>query len=134
MPKGHKARVYKGRAVLLGDNVKDEDFNWAQFQELSSAPAQLESINVINAVGCQPEYTIKTNDANKAYLQAYLEQPEDVTTYVRLPRNRWPQSWVKKGYKDLVVPLILALYGHPDSGGHWENIASQCSLLLVGKP
>ena len=23
--KGHKARVYKGRAVLLGDNVKDED-------------------------------------------------------------------------------------------------------------
>ena len=88
---------------------------------MSSAPAQLESINVINAVGCQPEYTIKTNDANKAYLQAYLDQPADVTTYVRLPRNRWPQSWVKKGYKDPVVPLILALYGHPDSGGHWEK-------------
>ena len=42
-------------------------------------------------------------------------------TYVRLPRNRWPKWWVDKGYKDPVVPLILALYGHPDSGGYWEK-------------
>ena len=50
-----------------------------------------------------------------------MEQPDDVTRYVRLPRNRWPKWWIDKGSKDPVVPLILALYGHPDSGGHWEK-------------
>ena len=106
--------------MLLGDQVKDEDFNWAQFQELSSAPAQLESINVINAVGCQPGYCIKTNDAHKAYLQAYLEQPKDVITYVRLPRNRWPKWWVDKGYKDPVVP------GIPTQADIGRSTASLC--------
>ena len=39
--------------------------------------------------------------------------------WVRLPKTRWPKSWIGK-YKDPVVPLRLALYGHPDSGGLWE--------------
>ena len=29
---------------------------------------------------------------------------------------------------DPVWPLILALYGHPDSGGHWEL---HCATLLA---
>ncbi len=29
---------------------------------------------------------------------------------------------------DPVCPLILALYGHPDSGGHWEQ---HCTTLLT---
>ncbi len=27
LPVGHASRVYKGRSVFLGDNVKDENFN-----------------------------------------------------------------------------------------------------------
>ena len=39
-------------------------------------------------------------------------------TYVRLPRNRLPKQF--RHMRDPVFRLTLALYGHPDSGGHWE--------------
>jgi hypothetical protein len=31
-------RKMKGRSVLLGDNIKDQDFNWAELCELGSSP------------------------------------------------------------------------------------------------
>ena len=127
LPKGHAQRVFKGRAVLLGDNVKDETFNWAEFQELTSAPAQIEAVRALEALGLQTGYKVKRNDAHQAYLQAYLESDGDTITYVRLPKNRWPKSWAGK-YRDPVVPLILALYGHPESGGHWE---AHCVKQLI---
>ena len=40
-------------------------------------------------------------------------------TWVRLPRDQWLASWSKM--RDLVVPLRLALYGHPDAGTCWEK-------------
>jgi hypothetical protein len=54
-------------------------------------------------------------DAEQAYIQSKLGGDP---TWVRLPRERWPASWSKM--KDPVCPLILALYGHPDSGGYWK--------------
>ena len=30
-------------------------------------------------------------------------------------------DWENNGISDPVVPLRLALYGHPDSGGYWER-------------
>ena len=41
----------KGRSVLLGDNVKDQDFNWAEFLELGSGPATIESAKALDAMG-----------------------------------------------------------------------------------
>ena len=38
----------------------------------------------------------------------------------------WPPEWRDK-YKDPVVKLNLALYGHPDSVGHWEK---HCNAAL----
>ena len=61
-------------------------------------------------------------DAKSAYTQARLK---GTPTWITLPWHQWPQKW-----KDLyhagklkrpVVPLILALYGHPQSGGFWEE-------------
>ena len=43
-------------------------------------------------------------------------------TWVKLPKHRWPEHWEGK-FKDPVVPLVLALYGHVDSGGYWEQKA-----------
>ena len=40
-------------------------------------------------------------------------------TWVRLPKDQWPAAWSK--YHDPVCPLLLALYGHPDAGGYWEQ-------------
>ena len=31
LPKGHKSRKFKGRAVYLGNNVRDNIFEWAVF-------------------------------------------------------------------------------------------------------
>jgi hypothetical protein len=56
-------------------------------------------------------------DAEQAYVQATLKS--EVPTWVELPRERWPASWA--GMRRPVCRLKLALYGHPDSGGHWER-------------
>ena len=64
--------------------------------------------------------------AEQAYTQAWLMGTE---TWVRLPRDQWPKSW--DGMEDPVCPLVLALYGHPDSGTDWE-VHSQRHLISVG--
>ena len=66
-------------------------------------------------------------DGKQAYTQTTLKGAE---TWVRLPRERWPKSWIGK-FKDPVVRLRLALYGHPDSGGFWEKHCEQ-KLKQVG--
>ncbi len=41
----------KGRSVLLGDNLKDQHFNWAEFFELVSSPPTIESAKALDAMG-----------------------------------------------------------------------------------
>ena len=113
----------KGRAVLLGNQIFDQAFDWAEFQELSSSPPSMEAARAADALGLFPRYVQKQSDAISAYTQAFLKGPE---TYVSLPRNRWPKHWENK-YKNPVVPLVLALYGHPDAGGFWEE---QCDAAV----
>merc|ERR1712115_59382 len=71
-----------------------------------------------DAYGLMPGHIVQQSDAEQAYTQAWF-RGED--TWVRLPKDQWPQEWKDKGYKDPVCPLVLALYGHPDSGGFWEK-------------
>ena len=52
-------------------------------------------------------------DAEQAYTQAAFRGTE---TWVRIPKHQWPTHWEGK-YTDPVCPLLLALYGHPESGG-----------------
>ena len=60
-------------------------------------------------------YSAMANDVRSAYTQAFLK---GIKTYVHLPKERWPAHWHGK-YTNPVVPLVLALYGHPDSGTYW---------------
>ena len=62
----------KGRAVLLGDNVKDQDFNWAEFCELGSSPPSTEAAKALGAMGSLRGYVVKTGDARGAYTQTLL--------------------------------------------------------------
>ena len=57
------------------------------------------------------------SDAVQAYTQAILYHgaKQNVDTWVIIPKDQWPKSWHAK-YKDPVVPLRLALYGHPLAG------------------
>ena len=109
-------RRYKGRSVFQGNKVLDENSDHALFAEMSSSPASMEAGKILDVFGSQPGFSIQQADARQAYTQALFT---GVETWVRLPRNRWPKGW--RSMKDPVVPLKLALYGHPDSGGIWER-------------
>ena len=117
LPPGHPDRKWKGRSVFQGNRVSDEHNDHAIFAELGSSPASMEAAKVIDVFGSQPGYSKQQADARQAYTQALFK---GIETWVRLPRNRWPKEWGTK-FQDPVVPLRLALYGHPDSGGIWEK-------------
>ena len=70
--------------------------------------------------GLLPGNVLETADAVRAYPQAPLM---GVETWVRLPRDRRPESW--EGYHDPVCLLKRALYGHPDAGSCWEVYAEE---------
>ena len=109
---------FKGRDVFLGDQVKDQDGNVALFRDLSSVPATMAASKFADFHGCLPGHDIQTADVTSAYLQAFLKSPSP--TWVELPKHRWPSHWHGKYYRP-VVPLLMALYGHPEAGGYWEQ-------------
>ncbi len=85
----------------------------------------MEAAKAADCYGLIEGHIVMQADAEQAYTQALLK---GTTTWVRLPRDQWPKSWA--GMSDPVCPLVLALYGHPDSGGHWER---HCEKQLVSK-
>ena len=125
LPEGHPDRKHKGRLVLQGDQVKDQFNDAAIFQELSSFPAGFEASKVVDYFGLLPGHILEQSDAEQAYLQAELGG--NTETWVRLPKELWPSHWEGK-FRDPVVPLRLALYGHPDASGLWE---ARCHEVIM---
>ena len=54
LPEGHPDRKFKGRAVFQGNQVRDQNWDVAMFQELSSCPATLEAAKVADVLGLCP--------------------------------------------------------------------------------
>ena len=117
LPGDDPRRKFKGRTVFQGNNVRDQDSDHALFAELGSSPASMEAAKLLDAFGSQPGFSKAQADAIQAYIQAIFT---GVPTWLALPRNRWPEHWSKEFWQPM-APLVLALYGHPDSGGIWEN-------------
>ena len=111
----------------MGNQVRDEYHEHAIFEDLSSSPAALEAAKALDAFGSFEGCVIMQADAKQAYVQAYLDTK--VKTWVRLPPEYWPDHWHGK-YRDPVVPLVKALYGHPDAGGMWERHANERIVKL----
>ena len=107
--------------------MKDEGNNWAIFSEITSCPATMEAGKAADAFGLLPGHEIQVADGESAYTQAKLGGP---ATWVRLPKERWLPEWHGK-YHDPVVRRVLALYGHPDAGGFWEQHCEK-ALRSVG--
>ena len=103
--------------MFLGDNVKDQHFNFAIFEELGSTPPCMEAARALDAVSLFPGYSRMQSDAKSAYTQSFLRGKP---TWVALPRERWPAEWHGK-YENPIVPLVLNLYGHPEAGTYWEQ-------------
>ena len=117
LPEGDKLRKFKGRTVFQGNNVRDENADVALFSELGSSPATMEAGKSVDAYGTQPGFVVQQNDGVQAYTQATMR---GVDTWVEIPNDRWPKEWKGKCNRP-VVKLRIALYGHPDSGGLWEQ-------------
>ena len=66
LPEHDPNRKYKGRAVFQGNNVWDEEGNWAVFQELGSCPATMEAARCADAYGLMPEHDVQQADAEQA--------------------------------------------------------------------
>ena len=116
LDEGDPARVFKGRTVFLGDQVHDQNWESAVFQDIGSSPATIEASRVADCYGLAPGHDITTADGEQAYIQADLRGP---ATWVELPRIMWPEEW--EHMRRPVVVLRKALYGHPNAGSYWEQ-------------
>ena len=70
LPVGNHQTKYKGRSCLQGNNVIDENSDYAIFSEMSSSPASMEAAKIVDAFGSQPGYSKEQADAWQAYSQA----------------------------------------------------------------
>ena len=70
-------------------------------------------------------------DAIRAYVQTTLKSKH--LTYVRIPPALQPASWKGK-YREPYCRLVKALYGHPESRGHWERHLQKALLSCRAKP
>ncbi len=123
LPLGHPSRKFKGRVVFQGNRVKNQDYQAAIFQDLGSAPATMAASRAADCFGCAPGNVIEVADGEQAYVQAELT---GTPCWVSLPPEERPAAG--KGFRNPVMQLKKALYGHPDSGTMWEE---HCDKQLV---
>ena len=104
----------------------------AVFQTLSASPTSVHSSNINLFYGALVNNKITQSDALRAYVQSFLKTKHP--TYVEWPRALWPAQWKRK-YDRPCCLLVRALYGHPESGGHWERhlqaALAKCGALPV---
>ena len=118
LPESDPGRKFKGRGVLLGNQVKNQHWEAAFFQDLGNSPASFEASRWADFYGCLPGHAVKLADAIQAYIQAKLRGP---LCWVELPTDAWPPEIQYWKFRRPVVRLDKALYGHPDSGTMWEQ-------------
>ena len=90
----------------------------------------MEAGKVLDAYGHAPRNVCQQAGGKQAYAQTTLKRAE---TWVRFPRERWPKHWVGK-YKDPVIRLHLALYGHPDCEKMLEEVGFELVLPAAWPP
>ena len=122
-------RKLKARIVFRGDDIRDENNILAVLQELKVNPSGLTGINFNLAYGAITGHKTTQSDVVRAYAQSYLQIK--VPTWVELPPELTPPEF--KGVKRPCVRLQKALYGHPESGYHWDYRFKQIMKLLGGR-
>ena len=80
--------TYKGRVVFEGNYTTDQDRTWAVFSEQGTSASHLCAAKILDAIARMPGCSGEDSDAMGAYTQTELG---GVETWVRIPRERWPQ-------------------------------------------
>jgi hypothetical protein len=123
-------RKIEGRIVYRGDCAKDEHGAAAVYQELGAKPTSVQGLNACLAYGSLLGHSSSAADAVKAYVQAILSSK--YKTWIELPPELRPKHWRDKFVKH-VVPLVKALYGHPEAVGLWEQHLKKIIKSLSGQ-
>ncbi len=86
-PEGDPRRCWKYRVVFRGNDVKDQDWNVALFQEMASTPTTLEASRYSDFYSLMdPDHSSEGRDVQQTYLQAELSGSP---TYICLPKELW---------------------------------------------
>ena len=112
-PDGDIRKQYKYRIVFRGNDVKDQSWEVAMFQEMATTPTTLEASRYADLLSMMPGNIVEGRDVAQAYLQAEMEGP---ATYVVLPKELWTPEMHKM--RCPVLLLEKALYGHKNSGAY----------------
>ena len=127
---GEDAQQWKARVVLQGSNIRTKSGVSAAdlFEEVANAPASFAAARAALAVAALTGRAVSLRDAEAAYLQALIDTPFRIPTYVELPREWWLDAWFLDGaarqrpkYVRPHCRLKKALYGHPEAGALWES-------------
>ena len=103
---------------MLGNQVKNQFWEDAFFQDLGNSPATFEASRWADFYGRLPGHGVKLADAIQAYIQAILTGPP---CWVELPEDPRPDDVGFRKFRRPVVRLVKALYGPPDTGTMWEQ-------------
>ena len=98
---------------------------------MQANPTSIQTANANIAYGLIPGNESQTSDAPKAYCQSLLKGR--APTWVCLPKELWRPEW-HGTYKRPCCLLYKALYGHPESGAHWQNWLEDAVTEAGGKP
>jgi len=123
---------YKGRICFRGDSVKDQYGSAAVFQELSASPTTVQAANSNIAYGMLPGHKTTQSDAIRAYVQSLLKGK--CQTWVHIPYMLWPKHWKNQKWRKPMCLLERALYGHPESGAHWQEHLEEAIRAIGGIP
>ena len=133
---GDDQKLWNARCVFQGSNVWTKTGTSAAdlFAEISNAPASFAAARAGIGVAALKGFNAFLRDAETAYLQAVIDTPNRIPTFVELPREWWPDSWFKDGagreipkYDRPHCRLLKALYGHPEAGALWEALGPMAS-------
>ena len=72
LPKGSPGRKFKGRGLLLGNQVKNQHWEATFFQDLGNPPVTFKDSRWADFYGCIPGHNVKLADAIQAYIQGGL--------------------------------------------------------------
>ena len=115
-PEGDERLYFKYRIIFRGNDVKDQNWDVAMFQELATTPPTLEASEYSDLLSCLPGNAVEGRDVPQAYLHADME---GTPTYIVLLRVLWtPEMYAMRCP---VFRLEKAPYGHKNSGAFWQK-------------
>ena len=123
--------------VLRGNDIEDQSFEVAIFQEMATRPTTLEASRFCDLLGLLEGNVTDCRDVEQAYLLADMKGP---ATYIVLPEELWSTAMYKMCTPVLLLedvvwaPACRSLFGistAPRSAKHRVSGCSQTTGLVV---